>query len=651
MRYLFTLTFILLSFFLKAQTEFGRISQADFDLETYEKDSTANAVVLFEKGNYYFEVIRERIQLVKEHHVRIKIFNSKGFDEANITIPLYRNDQVSEVIDKIEAITHNGLKQTVLQKEKFFTVDLNERRIEKRFTFSNVKEQSIIEYKYRLVSPFLYNLDGWTFQSDIPKLSSEFKAKIPGNYIYNRSLYGSLKLDEQEAKVEKNCFHVQGYAEAASCEVVTYAMKDIPAIEKDEQYMLAESNYISRLEFELSEMYRLDGTRKKFTKTWKDVDREFKSNKTVGRQLRKKDFFEKNVPPGIFEEQDPLKRAKTIYDFVKNHFTWNEKYGIYGNVKMKEAFQNRSGNIAEINISLINLLNAGGIKTNLMLLSTRDNGLPKKVYPIISDFNYIIAKANINGKDYLLDATPKNNPFGMLPFRCLNIFGRVMDFDKESYWLNIEPEKTNRVRVMGTATFDLEEGTMKGKFRETNQGYNAILKYDKINSNSREDYLDGMEENSSPDFYIEDYIFQKDKSNEKLTTEIFEFTAEGTNNNDNIYFNPVLIRFFKRNPFLKDVRHFPVDFGYPRQYEYNMTYALPDGYKVEALPEEKIIALPNKTGSIRFSCAAQGNFLTSRYLLNINRTHFDSELYPYLKKFFEIAVDIEQNSIIKLEKQ
>ncbi|WP_420601517.1 hypothetical protein [Flagellimonas sp.] len=589
--------------------------------------------------------------MVKEYHVRIKILNEKGLDEANISIPYYRNEQSKEYIQKIDAINHNGHTKTVVPKEKIYDIDINERWSEKRFTFSDVKEHSIIEYKYKLISPFLFNLDGWTFQSDIPKISSEFKAKIPGNYVYNRSLYGSLKLTLEEAEVEKNCFYVPGYSQAAACEVITYVMKDIPAIEKDEQFMLAESNYISRIEFELSEMHRLDGSKKRFSKTWKDVDREFKSDRDIGRQLRKKDFFEKNVPSDIFMEKDPLLRAKKIYDFVKNHFTWNEKYGIYRDVRVKEAFQNKLGNIGEINISLINLLNAGGIDTDLMLLSTRDNGLPKKIYPVITDFNYVVAKTNINGKDYLLDATSKLNPFGMLPYRCLNLYGRVMDFDKESYWFDIEPEKTNRVRIMGTAAFDLEEGVIKGKLRETNQGYNAVSKYNKINSNSEEDYLNGIEEKSSLDFYIDDYTFQADKSNEKLTTEIFEFTTEGINKNDVIYFNPFLVRFFERNPFLKDVRYFPVDFGYPRKYEYNITYTIPDDYEVQSLPEEKIIALPNGTGSIKFSCAAQGKFVTSRYLLNINHSHFDSESYPYLKRFFEIAVNIEENSIIKMEKK
>jgi len=197
-------------------------------------------------------------------------------------------------------------------------------------------------------------------------------------------------------------------------------MKDIPAFKTDDDYMLAASNYISRIEFELSVYHRLDGTKDTYTKSWKDVDMEFKTDKDIGKQLSKKGFFEKNVPENLLSSGDQLTKAKNIYKFVQNHFTWNGQYSTYGKARVKDAFNSKKGNAWEINMSLINLLNAADIKTNLMLSSTRQNGLPKKMHPVISDFNYVIAKTEIDGKDYLLDATDKFTPFGTLPFNALN---------------------------------------------------------------------------------------------------------------------------------------------------------------------------------------------------------------------------------------
>ena len=87
---------------------------------------------------------------------------------------------------------------------------------------------------------------------------------------------------------------------------------------------------------------------------------------------------------------------------------------------------------------LYNLLSEQDINVTPILLSTRNNGLPTKIYPVISDFNYIIIRAIINGKQYFLDATNKYLEFGQIPFRCLNQYGRLLDFKKGSKWIPIQ---------------------------------------------------------------------------------------------------------------------------------------------------------------------------------------------------------------------
>lgn len=267
-------------------------------------------------------------------------------------------------------------------------------------------------------------------------------------------------------------------------------MKDIPAFKDDEKFVLSPKNYISRIDFELSVHHSLRGTRNRYTQTWQDVDREFKQDKNIGRQLTKKGFFEKNVPESLLAEGDSLTRAKNIFNFVKDRFTWNGKYGIYRDIRVKSAFDNKKGNIGEINISLINLLNSAGLKTDLVLLSTRSNGLPKKSHPpVMSDFNYVIAKTIIGGNTYLLDASDKLMPFGMLPYRALNYQGRVMDFKKDSYWETITPQKDNQLFIIANLDLDAKSRKITGSINEMNSGYMAIAHKKEIKNNSEDDYL------------------------------------------------------------------------------------------------------------------------------------------------------------------
>ena len=88
--------FVLFLFFqlpLLAQQKqaFGKLTKAEKDLEVYENEPSSNAVVLYERGDNYFEVIDHRIWLVKEYHTKIKVFNEKGFDHGTIAIPLKKN--------------------------------------------------------------------------------------------------------------------------------------------------------------------------------------------------------------------------------------------------------------------------------------------------------------------------------------------------------------------------------------------------------------------------------------------------------------------------------------------------------------------------------------------------------------------------------
>src|SRR5690606_1654126 len=110
---------------------------------------------------------------------------------------------------------------------------------------------------------------------------------------------------------------------------------------------------------------------------------------------------------------------------------------------VRNAFRDKKGSVSQINISLVNALEAAKLDVKPVILSTRNNGLPTEHYPVLSNFNYVIAVLNIDGSEILLDATNKQAPFGVLPFRALNVQGRVMDFKKGSYWMPIEPFEQN----------------------------------------------------------------------------------------------------------------------------------------------------------------------------------------------------------------
>lgn len=649
---LLTLLFIS-STFLAAQVsdKFGDLSASEKEMISYEKDTEASAVILYEKGDYYFEVIDDRIWLVKNFHRKTKILTKEGFDHATVSIPYYKNKSTAEKVTEIEAITYTDDVKTYVAKNKMFPKNINERWSETTFAFPNVKEGSIVEYKYKLISPFHFNLDGWSFQSSIPKIYSEFNAKIPGNYLYNRSLTGELKLDINDATIEKNCFRIPGITKAADCEVLKYVMKDIPAFKEEEDFMLAASNYISSIDFELSIYHRLDGTKDKYTKSWKDVDKEFRYDKDIGKQLTKKGFFEKKVPADLLTESDELKKAKNIYAFIQNHYTWNGKKSTYGKARVKAAFNKNVGNAWEINMSLINLLNAADIPSNLVLSSTRKSGLPKRSHPVITDFNYILVLAKINGENYILDATDKHLSFGMLPFRALNHYGRVMDFKNESYWLDINPFPKNRNHVRTQIKFDVDTKKGYGIIDMNNSGYDAIETRIAIEKNSEDEYLQLWEDEITGDLELTSYKLNTERSTESNVSERFEFEFHDVLDGDLVYFNPFLFRFFDKNPFTLRERNYPIDFGYPRQYKYDINIVLPEGYQVHELPNAAAVKLGENMVLLKFNIQENSGNIQLTFDLDLKNHYFVSADYKALKQIFKKAVEIQTNSLVVLKKE
>ncbi|RZK18649.1 MAG: transglutaminase domain-containing protein [Pedobacter sp.] len=134
--------------------------------------------------------------------------------------------------------------------------------------------------------------------------------------------------------------------------------------------------------------------------------------------MKRKDVYKDLIPLITKDATDDLSKAKAIYNYIKKQVKWDNYYGIYSADNIKKSLDNRSGNTADINLNLIAALSAANLDAEAIILSTRENGTINKLYPVISDFNYVVAKVNIGEKSYLLDATEPLLPFGLLPLRC-----------------------------------------------------------------------------------------------------------------------------------------------------------------------------------------------------------------------------------------
>lgn len=89
--------------------EYGNVTGVDFLYNNCEFDSSAEAVVIYDKGKSYFLLVMESFEIVFERQTRIKILNESGLDYAVIHIPYYRKGRFSDEITEIKAATYNTM--------------------------------------------------------------------------------------------------------------------------------------------------------------------------------------------------------------------------------------------------------------------------------------------------------------------------------------------------------------------------------------------------------------------------------------------------------------------------------------------------------------------------------------------------------------
>ncbi len=653
---LLILTLFLTSSLTSAQKTYNStnmvVSLADLQNNFYDKDSTANAIFIYEKG--YSRVENGgNYNLLTDYEAKIKIFNKQGFEKATIEVLLYKNKKYKELFRNLSAYTHNlengEIVKIKLQEQDIYKEEYDENYTLVKFTFPKVKPGSVITYKYQLESPFIYKFNGWDFQDDIPKLYSEFVADLPGNYLYNAKIVGDIKIEKREEKIIKRCLEVSGGGHS-ECSHVVYVAKYIPAFQ-EEKYMTAKKNYFSRIDYELKEYRGFDGVNKKYTETWKNVDIKLEKEQNIGFQLKKTSITKDILPDSIQEMPTTLSKAKMIYKFITSNYKWNGKYEIFKDSdqsKVRKVIENKTGNVSGINILVHNILKQQGFKVKPVLLSTRDKGYATKLYPVISDFNYLITQLSIDNGTYLLDGTENSLAFGEVPFRCLNQYGRLLDFKNGSSWVDIKPKRRTSNFYRESLEFN-SELQLVGKAKHIFSGYHGYSKRKKLDQVDIEKYIDQIKK-LNHEIEVTNVSINNISNLEKPYEEEFNFVRKTEKIEDITYIKPFLRPFFKENPFKLNERTYPVDFGYTDSYNYYVSIKLPEDYEFIDLPKNSRYSIPNDLGDVITNFKVNGKQLIISHRIIFGSAYYPTHYYPSLKEFFNLIVEIENNTLITVKK-
>ena len=656
---------LFISFTNAQKPKFKKVTQSELEKSSCAYDENAKAEYLFHGCETYFEYdqTRSRFKIIYSYHDRIKIYNEAGIDLADQTIQYYAEEinASSEKITNLEAYTFNlengKVVNTKLKKDNIFDEKINDYYSAKKFAMPAVKPGSVLEIKYKIASPYYFNVNEFYFQKDVPVQYALYKVSTPEYFNYNYNLKGLVKLetseDQSQGRVNFNVA-VNGPSDAMVVKrtrkfqtltylekVKTYSGTNIVGI-KDEPFVYSMDNFKTSIKLELLFTQFPQAGVKYFTKTWNDITELLNNSQSFGSQLNK-NYEEMDPLLKKVESMDTEEKIATIYTTIQNQFAWDGYTGATTAGGIKEMIKEGSGNTAEINLLLVNVLQKAGIEAYPMVYKKRSSGYLNITNPTIAELDYVVAIIVKDDSVLYLDATDKNLNPGMLPRRGLNLRGVVL-LGEEGQQIPINNFNKGSNNKLYTLTYDGDK--LIGKYQQTIKGYNAYMA--RSEHNSVNDLMAQLQDDNITFLNSETKGFENNQEKISISSDI---KLKGyTQSIDGKLFIDLMVGQEKfKNPFTKMEREFALFFDAKESETKIIKIAIPEGYQVETIPEALKISTPEGQITYFVESNVVGNDIVTSIRYKLKATIINPSDYTGVKILFD-AVEAKTKEKIVLTK-
>lgn len=626
---------------------YGKIDISDLELKECAFEKDANAMVLFDRGEVYFD---HQFDIIMDRHKRIKIFNEKGKDEANIRIEFYSNNHYEDLYD-IDAQTIN-IKDgkpviTKLDRKQIFreAVDKNSTAIV--FSFPDVQAGSVIEYHYKWKTPAYGNFPTWYFQSKIPSRYSELQTSIPDMLYYKTQyrVYQSMNKNKTSAASKSLGSGQDSHAYTVNTKII--GLNNIPSL-VDEPFMTSRNDNLQCALFQLTQIQPIGGFTQTGADTWAKVGERLAEDEDFGMQFRKKlDDEDILISKAKLLKSDDEKIA-FLFNEVKNSMKWNGFDTWYTNDGIPKAWQKKTGNSAEINLILYRLLKQADVKNVYpMAVSTRNHGKVNIAFPWMRQFNRTVVHIPVDStRQYVLDATDKYNLYTTIPDNLLNSYGISLDKEHKTHRIvsldNVAPSRKN---IYITAEIN-PQGKMSGKANLVDYSYHKIQAVKNLKTDGEEKYKDWLTDKDN-NLKIKSIKLEDADIDSLPLKEMIDFDLELTSSDgDYIFFVPNMFSGLRKNPFISENRTTLVDFGHKNKYAISGSYKVPPGFKVDVLPKNINLIMPDKSISFQRVIVENEGTIAVRYILDYKKTIYWVEEYPALREFYKQIFELLNEQIV-----
>jgi hypothetical protein len=632
--------------------DFGAVLPEAFTPAVYDLDSSANAVYLFDHGEVTFDARYSNygFSIVYERHARIRLLNKNGLALATMGISAVHHNNYNSFIDDVRGATYNLENGKVvvakLDKSNIFKDKNGFYNIEK-LAFPGVREGSIIEYSYRIVYPGFMYVPDWEFQLSYPVLWSEYDVTVPSLYDYFVKTQGHRLFTVDTVLFSSASFamNLSGSRPATwSGRTIRHiwALQDATPMEKKEPYTTTLRNHVQKVQFQLSAI-NYNGYEKSYMASWPQLTYDLLKNKVFGESLEDRNRWMDDELKKIVPSADgSMRTAQKLFAYVRDQFTFTDQEGIYRSQSIKKTWEEKKGNVADLNILLTAMYKHTGFEASPVILSTRSHGFPMEQFPLLNDYNYVVTRVKVDGQYYLLDASKSVTGFGQLPEICYNGMARAIDSSHDL--IPLLPDSVTERRRTQILLENDSTGALSGDYTRLAGVFESMEMRNRMKREKPEDFFENLHKTMAEHKQMGEYGFDSLSIPEDPLGWHYSMSYRFTQKT--VYFNPIMHERLNNNPLEDPERHYPVEMPFRIDNVYVLHMDIPKGYAIEQLPKSVRITLTDRSGSFEYQLESDGKTIDFQTRLQLKRTNYSIEEYPELRSLYALIVQKEKEPII-----
>ncbi len=625
----------------KPDYRFGKVSEEELRMERYDRDPDAEAVVLCEEVRTYY-LIGNQFTRMTDYFIRIKVLKAEGKEYADINLPyVFQRENYANLDAVAYNLVDGKIVKTPLKKQYLFREEVGDEQWMLKFSIPEVREGTVIEYRYRMNSDFVTYIPSVVVQHDIPTVRMKATVEIPEYLRFNVNTKGYLSINMRENTIAGR---IAGTDVPYNVREITTEGRDIPALKK-EPFVWNRNEFRSMIDFELSQIAMPFSDVQNFSLTWKDVNEalaetDFNSNIRMGNP------FKEETAAIVARNLAPRQTLHELLRLVQSHMKWDGKYRLMSS-SPRNAADKGTGNSAEINSVLMAAVKDAGFDVVPLLLNPRSRGRLPLAHPSFDGISTFILRVTLDdGKFAYLDGTDPDSDVDLLPTDLLVDRARIYGVSGDVGWCDLSRLAPGNTHINMTLGFD-PELSVHGRITERYTNVPALRCSSAYgDARSEEEYVEALEE----EHHIRiDSLTINGLRSAHLTQE-FTMTREPETAGDFIYLNATIIPFLTENPFKSPERKYPVEFDNPASYTMQGVLRLPEGYVVEELPRAARFNAFDGDITCFYMAQATNGIIQFNMRFNQKRLIFLPEEYADLQAFYGAVVNI-CNSRIVLRKQ